>query len=152
MNTPAHVVNSFDLTVALPYEKAATLFGPEGERPWAGPTWDPHFIYPQPARDQQGAVFTIAHGDHTAIWVNTLFDLNAHHFQYVYVIPEVMTATINVLFHSIDASHTAVHVTYARTALTPEANDRVIALGKQDAASGPEWQSAIEDYLNKSTH
>ncbi len=151
MKNPAHVINSFDLTVALPYEKAAALFGPEGERPWAGPTWDPHFIYPQPARDQQGAVFIIAHGDHTAVWVNTLFDLDAHHFQYVYVIPEVMTATIDVAFHPTDATQTAVHVTYARTALTAEQNNLVMTLGKQDAASGAEWQSAIEAYLQKAT-
>jgi len=147
---PAHVVNSFELTVALPYARAAALFGPEGERSWAGPHWDPHFLYPRPARDQQGAVFTIAHGDRTAVWINTLFDLDARHFQYVYVVPEVQAATIDVTFRSIDASHTTVHVTYARTALTPAANDHVVALGRQDKASGPEWQSAIEAYLKTS--
>jgi hypothetical protein len=145
-----HVVNSFDLIVALPYPRAAALFGPEGERPWAGPHWEPHFIYPQPAHDRQGAVFTIAHGDRTAVWVNTLFDLDARHFQYVYVVPEIQAATIDVTFRSIDASHTAVHVTYARTALTSDANDHILALGEQDQTSGPEWQSAINAFLKKS--
>ncbi len=45
-----HIRTAFDLVVHLPYEKAAPLFGPEGERAWAGKHWDPKFIYPQPAK------------------------------------------------------------------------------------------------------
>src|SRR5690242_9641972 len=66
---------AFDLTIALPYTEAAPLFGPEGERHWAGKHWDPQFLYPQPAHDEQGAVFTVQHGQVTATWVNTLYDL-----------------------------------------------------------------------------
>src|ERR1700757_3979472 len=87
---------AFEIVVHLPYAEAAPLFGPEGERPWAGKHWDPQFLYPQPARDEQGAVFTIQHGPVDAVWVNTLFDLEAQHFQYVYFIPEVMVTTIDV--------------------------------------------------------
>jgi hypothetical protein len=53
---------AFDIVVRLPYAEAAPLFGPEGERLWAGKHWDPQFIYPQQAHDEQGAVFH--HGDH----------------------------------------------------------------------------------------
>lgn len=42
----AHVRNSFTLTVHAPYKIAAPLFGPNGERVWAGDDWDPQFIYP----------------------------------------------------------------------------------------------------------
>src|ERR1700751_2181137 len=78
---------AFDIIVRLPYAQAAPLFGPEGERPWAGKHWDPQFLYPQPAHDEQGAVFTVHHGPVTAVWVNTLFDLEARHFIYAYFIP-----------------------------------------------------------------
>jgi hypothetical protein len=78
----AHVRNSFTLTVHAPYKIAAPLFGPNGERVWAGDDWDPQFIYPQPAEDRGGAVFTVKHGLHQSVWVNTLFDAEARHFQY----------------------------------------------------------------------
>ena len=81
---------AFDLTVNLPYAEAAPLFGPEGERAWAGKHWDPQFLFPRPARDEEGAVFTIQHGPITATWVNTLFDLDAPHFIYAYFMYEVV--------------------------------------------------------------
>ncbi len=40
----AHVRNSFTLTVRARYKVAAPLFGPNGERAWAGNDWDPQFI------------------------------------------------------------------------------------------------------------
>ena len=61
--TPAHVNNAFRFTVPAPLSRAARLFGPEGERCWAGDHWNPEFIHPRPAKDIQGAVFTIEHGD-----------------------------------------------------------------------------------------
>src|SRR5215469_11097611 len=90
-DTPlAHTQVSFDLIVHAPVDQAMPLFGPEGERAWAGKHWDPSFIYPQPAADVQGAVFTISHGTLNAVWVNTLFDKSARHFQYVYFLPGLM--------------------------------------------------------------
>ena len=146
----AHVRNSFDLTVALPYERAAPLFGPNGERTWAGDDWDPQFLYPQPGKDVPGAVFTIQHGTHDAIWVNTAFDLKSRHFQYVYFVPETLVTTINVDFASLDGGRTRVMVTYERTALAAEANTTVEDLGRKDSDRGPEWQRLIEDYLTRS--
>ena len=85
---------SFDLLVHASYAETAPLFGPEGERAWTGKHWDPQFIFPQPAKDVEGAVFTVRHGAMSAVWVNTLFDVEGRHFQYVYVIPEVMVTVI----------------------------------------------------------
>ena len=81
-----HVCNEFELTVHAPYKVAAPLFGPEGERVWAGGSWDPHFLYPQPAQDVEGAVFRVSHGRHSSTWVNTAFDLDQGHIQYVYFV------------------------------------------------------------------
>lgn len=138
---------AFDITVHLPYAEAAPLFGPEGERPWAGKHWDPQFLYPQPARDEQGVVFTIHHGPVTAIWVNTLFDLEARHFIYAYFIPYIMVTTIDVRFTSADANSTGVHVVYTRTALTPEGNDHITAFTAIDKSAAHDWQQAIDAYL-----
>ncbi|MGA8492619.1 MAG: hypothetical protein WB711_19505 [Terriglobales bacterium] len=145
----AHVRNEFAFTVHAPYKIVAPLFGPEGERGWAGGHWDPQFLYPQPAQDTQGAVFTIRHGHHQAYWINTSFDTEARHFQYVYFIPEAMVVLIDVRFSGADPENTNVDVSYERTALNPEANQRVKDMGDADRDNGKEWATAISDYLAK---
>ena len=144
-----HVRNEFEFTAHAPYQVVAPLFGPEGERGWADGHWDPHFLYPQPARDVQGAVFTIRHGHRQAYWINTSFDLEARHFQYVYVIPEAMVVLIDVRFSEIDKENTKVNVAYERTALNPAANEHVKEQGNADRESGKEWGIAINNYLAK---
>jgi hypothetical protein len=138
---------AFDIVVHLPYVEAAPLFGPEGERPWAGKHWDPQFLYPRLAHDEQGAVFTVHHGSVTAVWVNTLFDFEARHLIYAYFIPDIMVTTIDVRFTPVDANNTTVHVTYTRTALTPEGNDHVTAFTANDKSAAQNWQSEIDSYL-----
>jgi hypothetical protein len=95
----------------------------------------------------QGAVFTVQHGPHTSVWVNTIFDVAAGRMQYVAVIPEVMTFTVDVQLTPVSASTTKVEVTYTRTALSADANDDVVAMGKADGENGPYWQKSIEGYL-----
>jgi hypothetical protein len=146
---PAHVSNAFHLMVRAPLSRAAALFGPEGERCWAGPHWSPEFVYPQPGKDVQGAVFTVQHGPHRAVWVNTVFDTVGRHMQYVSFIPDTLVFTVDVRLTAVDPAHTGVEVTYARTALDVAVNDEVEAMGKRDRESGPEWQEAIERCLNK---
>ncbi len=138
---------AFDLTVRLPYAEAAVLFGPEGERAWAGKHWDPQFLHPQPAHDEQGAVFTIQHGPITVTWVNTLYDLEARHFIYAYFIPGIMVTTVDVRFTLTGAATTGVHVVYTRTALTSEGNDHVAAFTADDKSAAHDWQQAIDSYL-----
>jgi hypothetical protein len=142
-----HVTTSFDLAVHASYAVTAPLFGPEGERPWAGKHWTPEFIYPKPAHDEEGAVFTIQHGPMKAVWVNTLFDVDARHFQYVYFLPGIMVTVIDVRFKSTSADSTAVNVVYTRTALTPEGNEHVSAMSEGDKTAGNDWQKGIDEYL-----
>jgi hypothetical protein len=143
----AHTETSFDLVVRAGYAETAALFGPEGERAWAGKHWDPQFVFPQPGRDQQGAVFTIQHGPLQAVWVIAQHDLEARHFQYVYVLGGLMACTIDVRFELVDAGTTKVHVIYARTAITPEADEHVAAMTDGDRKAGAEWQAGIDRYL-----
>jgi hypothetical protein len=143
----AHVVNTFQFPIAAPLDRLAPLFGPEGERAWAGEHWNPEFLYPVPAKDIQGAVFKVRHGDHLSTWINTLFDLAHGRMQYVSFLDSVAVSTIDVSLTASDRSHTVVTVTYTRTALQPAANDDVRALGDKDRESGPGWQKSIEEFL-----
>jgi hypothetical protein len=147
METLMHTETAFSLVVQLPYAEAVPLFGLEGERAWAGKHWDPQFIYPKPARDVEGAVFTVKHGAFSAVWVNAVFNLEARHLQYVYFIPDLMVTTINVRFKPLDEATTQVNVVYARTALTPDGNEHVFAMTEGDKSAGKDWQQAIDRYL-----
>jgi hypothetical protein len=146
-----HTHTAFDLTVALPLQEAAPLFGPNGERAWAGEHWNPEFLYPRPGSDVEGAVFTIRHGGMQAAWVNTVFDIEGRHFQYVYFVPDLMVTVIDVRFTRSDPA-TGVHVEYARTALSPEGNEHVTVMTVGDKKAGPEWQRAIDAYLAGRAH
>ena len=143
----AHTETSFDVVVHALYKDAAALFGPEGERVWAGKHWDPQFIFPQPGSDTKGAVFTIQHGPLQAVWVIAQHDLEARHFQYVYYIGDLMVCTIDVRFTSLDPHRTKVHVTYARTAVSAQGDEHVAAMTEGDRRAGAEWQLAIDNYL-----
>ena len=94
-------------------------------------------------------VFKVKHGPFSAVWVNTLFDVNEHHFQYVYFLPDIMVTTIDVRFKPVDAGTTRVDVTYARTAVTVAGNEHVATLSENDRRAGKEWQQAIDKYLAK---
>jgi hypothetical protein len=142
-----HVGNTFHFEIAAPLGRVAPLFGPEAERGRAGKHWNPEFLYPRPAKDTQGAVFRVQHGQHSSVWVNTLFDLSGGRMQYVAFIDDVVVTTVDVKLTSTDSSHTSVEVTYARTTLQPAANDDVRALGSSDRESGPDWQKGVEKCL-----
>lgn len=145
----AHVRTEFELTVRAPYAVAFPLFGPHGERSWAGSDWNPQFVYPCPAADIQGTVFTIKHGPRQAVWVNTVFDIEEHRIQYAHFISDVMVTTISLTFLPLDSSSTKVSVVYERTALSVEANDHVQQFAAADRARGADWEKAINTYLQK---
>jgi len=144
---PTHVSNSFHFLVRAPLSSVAPLFGPDGERSWAGDEWNPQFLYPQPGKDTQGAVFTIERSHHKSVWITTLFDVAAGRMQYVFFVANTMVCTVDVRLTSGDPSTTSVEVTYARTALDASANDQVETLGKSDREKGPEWQEAVDIYF-----
>jgi hypothetical protein len=67
---------------------------------------------------------------------------------FLYPQPVKLATTIDVSLHAIDPTHTAVHVTYTRTALDPTVNDDVRARGEDDRNSGPEWKRGLEACLH----
>jgi len=143
--------STFQFVAHAPYPQVFPLFGAEKERVWAGKDWDPSFIYPRPANDVEGAVFTVIHGHSTTVpWVNTAFDPQSGHVQYVYVIPETLTTVIDIHIAPQDAQNTKVDVMYERTALTAGGDDRVRRMAEQDRRAGAEWSEQINGYLAQS--
>ena len=143
-----HARTEFKFTADGPLEQVAPLFGANEERKWAH-DWNPQFVYPQPAHDQQGMVFQVMHGQRTATWVNTAYDVAAGHFQYTYVLGGAMATLIDIHLSRDGAQRTTVNVVYERTALIPEANDHVKHFQDGDERAGKEWQDAIDGYLLK---
>lgn len=139
---PVQVRRNLQFDLNVPPAQAAPLFGPEGERCWAGGNWDPHFVYPQPAHDQQDAVFTIAHGQSNMTWVNTAFNLPEGHIQYVAIMPSAMVMTIDL---RLTATPTGTHIdaTFIHTALDPSLNARVTEMADRHASNGSQWAHDI---------
>jgi len=144
-----HTRTEFSFTVDAPFEQVVPLFGAHEERKWAD-GWNPHFIYPNPARDLQGEVFRVDHGHHSSVWINTAFDLIAGHIQYAHVLNDAMATLIDIHATRQGASKTSVDVVYERTALVPEANEHVQHMTKGDEGAGKEWGDAINAYFAKS--
>jgi len=146
--TLAHIRNEFSFTVDAPFEQVVPLFGANEERKWAD-GWNPQFVYPNPARDQQGMVFKVEHGSNSSVWINTALDLTAGHIQYAHVLNDAMATLIDIHASRIGPQKTGVTVVYERTALTPEANEHLQHFAKGDANGGKEWGEAINAYFAK---
>ena len=145
----ARTDHAFRFVARSPLAATFPLFGAWGERAWAGPSWQPRFLYPYPARDEEGAVFTLSRGRWSeATWVNTAFDAAAGRIQYVYVMPGVQAALIDLrLAEGPGAATTLVEVRYRRTALARRWNEHVRRLGAQDATASEAWARDVNRAL-----
>lgn len=144
----AHTRTEFKFTANAPFEQAAPLFGANEERKWS-PDWNPQFVYPNPAHDQPGMVFQVAHGHLVSTWVNTAFDLAGGHVQYAYVLNDAMVTVIDIHLTRENAQKTGVSVVYERTALMPEANEHVQHFAHGDQKAQQEWEQAVNGYFEK---
>jgi hypothetical protein len=135
----------FEFIADAPLDIAWPLFGAEAERAWA-PDWHPDFIWPVTAADEEGMVFKVAQGDHTAVWVNTALDRVASRIQYVYVIPDLVVTVITLKLEQTGPS-TRVAVTYERTALADAAGEAVSQMAARDKMAGPEWAQQVNHHL-----
>jgi hypothetical protein len=142
-----HTDERFAFTANAPMEKVAPLFGAEKERVWA-PDWNPQFIHPLSAGDEEGMVFSVAHQHLSSTWVNTEFDAKSGRFQYVYFLPEAMATMITIRLTPQD-NKTRVDVDYQRTALSPEANAHVGHMAQGDHNAGANWDKWMNAYLQK---
>jgi meiotically up-regulated gene 157 (Mug157) protein len=144
---PLHTREQFSLVANAPFEVAWPLFGADRERAWA-PDWDPVFLWPHKAFDQEGMVFKVGHGEKNAVWVNTAFDPSARRIQYVYLIPDVVVTVITLKL-TPESGSTTVEVIYERTALEHAANDIVKKMALRDRLAGNEWSQQINAHLSQ---
>jgi hypothetical protein len=142
---PVHTRERFEFIADAPVDVAWPLFGADAERAWAL-DWHPAFIWPAPAADEEGMVFKVIQGDHTAVWVNTALDRVANRIQYVYVIPDLVVTVITLKLRQTGQS-THVAVTYERTALADAAGGLVTQMAERDKMAGPEWAGQINNHL-----
>jgi hypothetical protein len=149
LSAPAllHTREQFSLVANASFEVAWPLFGADKERAWA-PDWQPVFLWPEEAFDQEGMVFKIKHGGKNAVWVNTAFDPMAGRIQYVYVIPDVVVTLITLKLVP-NGDSTTIDVVYERTALLHEANGIVKQMAVRDRAAGKEWSEQINGHLDQ---
>ncbi|MGB7846081.1 MAG: hypothetical protein WBL63_10725 [Candidatus Acidiferrum sp.] len=145
----AHTEEKFAFTAQGPMNEVAPLFGADKERLWA-PGWNPQFIHPLPATDQQGMVFTVAHDHLNAAWVNTEFDTRNGRMQYAYVIPDTLVTVITLQLTPL-GNQTRVEVAYDRTALSAEAQAHVRHMAEGDRKAGPEWEKQVNEYLERAS-
>jgi hypothetical protein len=136
----------FEFIADAPLDIAWPLFGAVAERAWA-PDWHPAIIWPAAAADEEGMVFKVVQGDHTAVWVNTALDRVARRIQYVYVIPDLVVTVITLKLKETGPS-THVAVTYERTALAEAAAEAVGQMAARDKMAGPEWALRINNHLH----
>ena len=142
-----HVRDGFELTVHAPLKSATALFGAHGERVWAGSEWDPHFFWPQPEQDKEGAVFT--EGEDQTPWVMTAFDLEGGHVQYVFFVGRLLATVLDIHLAPLGPTETKVTVVYEWTALKPDANDHIQHMAEAHRRMAKHWETAINDALQK---
>ncbi|HVO61712.1 MAG TPA: hypothetical protein VMT53_12310 [Terriglobales bacterium] len=137
-----HTREPFSFAISRPYAEVFPLFGAHEERKWAL-HFDPEFLYPVPAHDQPGMVFTTVQEGMPRVWLNTAFDAATGHVQYVYWIADIIVALIDIRVAASGTNETKVDVIYERTALHLEANEQVLHMAHNDANSGSHWAEMI---------
>jgi hypothetical protein len=118
MNVRAICEGTF--TVPLPVTEALPLFTPEGERRWAGSSWNPVYALPESSADDTapGTVFTTeSDGGHTT-WI--VLERREHGMRYARVAPGRIAGTIDVSCVPSASAATDVTVVYDVTSLSPD--------------------------------
>ena len=146
-NGRVHTEEKFSFVAQGPMERVMPLFGADKERVWS-PGWHPEFVYPSPATDVRGMVFTVTHDHLQSVWVNTELDWKGGRAQYVYLIPDALVTVITLTLKP-EGDGTRVEVEYDRTALSPETDSHVRHMAEGDRSSGPDWEKQINAYLSK---
>jgi hypothetical protein len=97
------------------------LFTPEGERRWAGSSWDPVYAIPEAARHDTapGTVFTTESHGGAAIWI--VLERREDGMTYARIAPNRIAGTIRVSCARAAApDQTRVTVAHDVTSLSPE--------------------------------
>ena len=109
-----------EFTLPLPVAEAVPLFTPEGERRWAGASWDPVYPIPDAVRDdsEPGTVFTTESAGGPATWI--VVERRDDCLRYARIVPERIAGTISVVCSVASPEETRVTVRYDVTSLGPD--------------------------------
>jgi hypothetical protein len=106
-------------TLPLPVTSAVPLFTPEGERRWAGSSWDPIYAIPEAVSDgAPGTVFTTESDGGEATWI--VLERRADGMSYARVVAGRIAGTITVRCLQKAQGETRVTVRYDVTSVGPE--------------------------------
>jgi hypothetical protein len=126
-------------TLPLPVVTAVPLFTPEGERRWAGSSWDPMYAIPEAAADDSapGTVFTTQSDGGAATWI--VLERRDDGMSYARVAPGRIAGTIGVNC-SQDGSPEETRVTVRYD---------VTSLGSDGVAFVKELEATYEAFLDE---
>lgn len=125
---------------------AMPLFTPEGERRWAGSSWDPTYAIPEAVEDDSapGTVFTTESDGGMATWI--VLERRQDGMRYARVANKRIAGTIDVTcVPGTSPNETEVTVTYDVTSLSPEGTAFVKELEATFDAFLGEWRDDIID-------
>jgi hypothetical protein len=130
-------------TLPLPVTSAVPLFTPEGERRWAGSSWDPVYAISEQVTDgaAPGTVFTTESDGGAATWI--VLERRDDGMSYARVAPGRIAGTITVHCLRRAEDETSVTVRYDVTSLGPEGVDFVQELEAGYDAFLEEWRREI---------
>jgi hypothetical protein len=130
-------------TLPLPITSAVPLFTPEGERRWAGSSWDPVYAIPEAVGDgaAPGTVFTTESDGGAATWI--VLERRDDGVSYARVARGRIVGTITVRCSQEAEGETSVTVRYDVTSLGPEGVDFVQELEAGYDAFLEEWRREI---------
>jgi hypothetical protein len=142
MNVRAICEGQFTLPLSI--SEAVPLFTPEGERRWAGASWDPVYPVPAAAEDDSapGTVFTTESAGVRATWI--VLERRDDGLRYARIAPDRIAETIDVVCsHDASLEETRVAVRYDVTSLGPEGVAFVEELEAGYGAFLDEWRREI---------
>jgi hypothetical protein len=130
-------------TLPLPVRSTVPLFTPEGERRWAGSSWDPVYAIPDQVTDgaAPGTVFTTESDGRAATWI--VLERSDDGMRYARVAPGRIAGTIAVHCSQTAEDESRVTVRYDVTSLGPEGVDFVQELEAGYDAYLEEWRREI---------
>ncbi|HKR63203.1 MAG TPA: hypothetical protein VJZ00_05670 [Thermoanaerobaculia bacterium] len=117
------------------------MFGPLGERAWAGEDWQPEVLWADGPGDSEGMVFR----QKGEVWVNVRFDRVANVAEYVRFGADVVTR-IRVALEPRGENACDAHVRYEWVAVSEEGNAEV---ARRKAATTIDWEDAIHAALHE---
>jgi len=146
MNARAICIGRFILPLAV--EDAIPLFTPEGERRWAGSSWDPKYAIPEAVEDHSapGTVFTTESDGGMATWI--VLERRDDGMRYARVAQNRIAGTIDVTCIASSSNETRVSVTYDVTSLSPEGTAFVNELDASFDTFLDSWREEIARGIN----